>query len=817
MVPRPEHRLATEESSRLRFDFTEEPFSFRVIRQENDDVLFDSSAAQLVFETQYVRLRTSLPNGANLYGLGEHSDSFRLPTQEYKRTMWNSESPFIPRNSNLYGSHPNYLEHRETGSHGVFLLSSSGMDITVAQQNGTQFLEYQTIGGVIDLYFFAGPKPSDVSIEYAEAFGLPAMVPYWSLGYQQAKYGYWDVNYLAEVVANYSTAGIPLEVIWADIDYMELRKDFTTDPERFPIPKMREFVDTIHARDQRFVMMLDPGISTNTSYDAFTRGHEAGAFLKAADGSDFRGVQWAGEVVWPDYASQEAQDWWSDEIRRFFDPDVGMDIDGVWNDMNEPSNFCPNVDCNPYQHAVDTNTPPQPGNPPRDNTGRPIPGFPASFQPGGAGQRRDQSGGRLREARSMVENGAEAVAEAVDQVPDPTVLNIVTRGGNKLGLADRDLLNPPYRINNHKGDLSQNTVYTNVTNHDGSSQYDTHNMYGLAMVVASRKGLLDRRPGKRPFILTRSTFLTSGVHAAHWFGDNYSSWSDYRITIAQMLGFAAVHQMPVVGSDVCGFNGPAAENMCARWALLGAFQPFYRNHADISAPHQEYYLWESVTKSAKKAIDARYRLLDYIYTALYRASATGVPSVNPLFFLYPGDTSTYGIDLQWFLGDAILVSPVVDDDSQSVNFYLPDDIFYDFWTYQPVRGQGATVSRDNVAWDDMPVHIRGGTIVPMRSQSANTTASLRDNSFTLVVAQGLDGKASGSLYLDDGESLEIGDFGSSDVEFAWDGSQLKAGGTFGYVTNLEVEAIVVLTEDGNTTYTGNWSLDGPFTFSINES
>jgi alpha-glucosidase len=147
----------------------------------------------------------------------------------------------------------------------------------------------------------------------------------------------------------------------------------------------------------------------------------------------------------------------------------------------------------------------------------------------------------------------------------------------------------------------------------------------------------------RAAMLTRSTFAGAGSKAAHWFGDNASFWSHYRITIAQMLAFTALHQIPMVGSDVCGFNGQTTEELCSRWAMLDAFQPFYRNHADITSGAQEFYRWPTVTAAAKKAIAARYQLVDYIYTALYRQSTVGTPLVQPLFFHYPDVADTFGI------------------------------------------------------------------------------------------------------------------------------------------------------------------------------
>lgn len=114
------------------------------------------------------------------------------------------------------------------------------------------------------------------------------------------------------------------------------------------------------------------------------------------------------------------------------------------------------------------------------------------------------------------------------------------------------------------------------------------------------------------------------------------------------------------------------------------------------------------------------------------------------------------MELQFFYGDCILVSPVTEEDSTSVKMYLPDDLFYDWETMEPIRGHGEWVELYNVAYDKIPLHIRGGCIVPLRTESANTTTELRKKGFELVVAPGLDGKARGSLYVDDGVSLDGG-------------------------------------------------------------
>jgi alpha-glucosidase len=809
VLPRPKNENVAASGAALQFDVVEKPFSFTVKRKQNAEVLFDTSSVPLVFEKQYVRLRTTLPADPSIYGLGEHSDNFRF-SKNYQRVLLNTESPNIPQKANLYGTHPVYFDHRgDQGTHGVFLLNSSPMKIDLGEDEGSQYLEYNTIGGIVDLYFMAGKKPVEVSQQYADIVGHSQMYPYWSLGFHQCRFGYWDVNMVAEVVANYSAAGIPMEVMWTDIDYMHLREDFTIDTDRFPVSKMRELVTTLHQRDQRYILILDPGIHAVGNYAPYQRGIDANVFLKAADGSDILGVQWPGEAVWPDWFAPNTQQWWTNEIETFFSKDNGIDVDGLWVDMNEASNFCYDNTCKPREQAVRNQTPPLPTNSPRPNTGRPIPGFPASFQPGSSAK------------------AARGIEIATPEIKKPNVRS-TSFDSTPKGFQDREWFHPKYHIDSHIGDVSTLTIYFNTSNHDGSRQYDTHNFYGHMMSHATHDAMLSRRPGLRPFVLTRSTFAGTGRKATHWFGDNFSSWEHYRTSIRQMLAFVAMHQMPLVGSDVCGFNGDTDQYLCARWALLGAFQPFYRNHAEISTRMQEFYQWPLVAEAAKKAISTRYKLLDYMYTALHRQTVDGTPMINPLFFLYPNDANTFDIQDQWFLGDSLLISPVTQDYSDTVTYYLPNDLFYDYWTGAPVMGEGKNVTQSNVAYTDIPVHIRGGSIIPQRANSANTTKALRQEPIWIYIAPGLDGTAKGTLYLDDGESIEQP--GASQLEFTFANGKISTTGSFAYAgasgESITVAQVVVLGQENNgamgtfdsgskkVTVDGPWKLNGAWGIDI---
>lgn len=80
----------------------------------------------------------------------------------------------------------------------------------------------------------------------------------------------------------------------------------------------------------------------------------------------------------------------------------------------------------------------------------------------------------------------------------------------------RSLVFPPYAINNFHGQLGGKTVSPNATHHDGTVQYDFHNVWGHQLLNATYHSLLNIFPTKRPFIIGRSTFAGSGRVAGHW-------------------------------------------------------------------------------------------------------------------------------------------------------------------------------------------------------------------------------------------------------------------------------------------------------------
>ncbi|MBI3549859.1 MAG: glycoside hydrolase family 31 protein [Elusimicrobia bacterium] len=298
-------------------------------------------------------------------------------------------------------------------------------------------------------------------------------------------------------------------------------------------------------------------------------------------------------------------------------------------------------------------------------------------------------------------------------------------------------------------DLPIDTVY----DADGrkATHREMHNLYGMLENQATYEGLLRLKPDLRLFLLTRAGWAGTQRYAATWTGDNTSTWNHMRVSVPGLLNLG-LSGWTLSGDDIGGFSGfssgPSAELM-TRWMQLGAFNPLFRNHAEEhTRPREPWTDGPEHEAVRRKFIEARYRLMPYLYTGMEEASRTGMPLMRPLFLEFPEEPGVASNADAFMFGDALLVAPKVWDIPGEYVVALPKGKWFDYWTGEPVEGGNAL--RVDPPLDTMPVYARAGRIVPHQPLVQHAGETPR-GPLELRVYPGPDCR--GDVYADDGDSF----------------------------------------------------------------
>ncbi|KAI5703867.1 hypothetical protein M8J76_001346 [Diaphorina citri] len=626
---------------------------FAVTRRSDQAIVFDSrNLGGFMYSNQFIQISSRL-SSPYIYGLGEHRNQFLLDTDWKTIVLWPLDGP--PQDGvNGYGYHPFYLNLNASSglAHGVFLRTSNALEIVLQP---TPAITYRVLGGILDFYYFLGPKPGDVISQYLDLIGYPELPPYWSLGFHLCRYGYKNLSHIQSVVDRNVKAGIPLDTVWIDIDYMERHNNFD-----------------LHKEGRHFIPILDPGVASreDSNYLPYVEGVEKGIFVMNSSGLPAEGKVWndKGGTVFPDFSHPDATEYWLRQLQYLY---AQFEFDGLWIDMNEPSNFV-----------------------------------------------------------------------------DGTLQGCPTNSTYEF---------PPYTPHVQGGSLNHRTLCMESRHWGGELHYNLHTMYGTMETLATSFALKEIH-NARSIVISRSTYTGQGKYGGHWTGDVFSTYDDMKHSVAgqgkygghwtgdvfstyddmkhsvaDIMSFS-MFGIPMVGADICGFNGDTTPDLCQRWSQLGAFYPFSRNHNEDEAKVSSTGLAigsSDIVTSIVTAYRVRYSLLPYLYSLFYRATLYGETVARPLLFEYPGDHNTYSISTQFMWGPGLLISPVLEKDQTFTETYLPRGYWYGYYTLLRINSTGESYS------------------IP----APKSTIPFRKNPMYLWVALDEAGKATGILYWDDGESL----------------------------------------------------------------
>ncbi len=560
----------------------------------------------------------AVEKGVDMYGTGEVTGPLKRNNSTI--TLWNTDNNgyTVDNGKRLYQSHPWVLGLNDDGtSFGIIADNTWAMSIEISDT----LIKFSSAGPPFRIIVFINESPQKTIQTLSSLTGKIEMPPLWALGYHQCKYSYSSDSKVREIANNFRSKKLPCDVIWLDIDYMDDFRTFTFNPVYFPNPKGLN--DYLHDNNFKSVWIVDPGISIKKGYEPYDTGTLRNYWVLNSGRNIYNGYLWPGICVFPDFTMPAARSWWSGLFPAF----MANGIDGIWNDMNEPS--------------------------------------------------------------------------ILNEISGTMPIGNIHRGGG--GLPEE-------------------------------SHLRYHNVYGMLEIEATREGVLQANPDKRPFVLTRSNFLGGQRYAATWTGDNQSTWNYLKMSIPMSLNLGLSGQ-PFSGPDVGGFNTASNGNLFGNWIAIGSFYPFFRNHHTSINDQEPWAFGTAIEQVSRVALNRRYRLLPYLYTLFYDASHSGTPVMQPVFFADPADKNLRSEQEAFLFGDKLLIVPKWSD-----NPSLPKS------TWRSISLAGEDSKLDHYQPD---MRLKAGSIIPV-GQLIQSTVDYNADSITLLVSLDENHKANGYIYEDAG-------------------------------------------------------------------
>jgi alpha-glucosidase len=736
VVERSSERLIVDTSA-MRIEVDLQPFGLRVYR-DSQLICADQPGRNLVYrsgEHGVANIKRMPENavycgfgekgGARLLRNGSSTTNFNFDNFSYARAPIPAGTEGGPLNpaEPLYASIPLLIEinRAPTGDYagppycyGLFFdnVSQSFFNIgdnTYADMRGRY--AFGALFGELDYYLFLGDGVPDILDQFTSLTGRSSMPPKYVFGFHQGCYGYYDRASLESVARAYREARIPIDGLHIDIDFQDNYRVFTHSEMKFP--RAAEMMAELHANGFKCSTNVTPLVTDNPLDE---RG-EMTPFRQRRELLDVAGL------LYDVRARREP-------LNRLFAATIS---------------YGANRGVNPYRY------------PPLTPNREGVTPLGATINYPDLGRPDVRAVWSRQYAHLLQDLGFDMIWQ--------------------------DMMCPAAAVS---ADTPVGTLPLELMTFDGRGYVPhavCHNAYAMFLLQATDEAIRSLRPETRPFILARGGYAGLQRYAALWTGDNASSWDFLRINVPQVLNLG-LSGVPISGADVGGFatgpipsgttmpseardgrviGGVTDPELFVRWMQAGSFLPWFRNHyLGYDKDYQEAYAYgEPVTSICRRYIELRYRMLQVYYDAMYEWTQTGMPIARALLLNDPDDPEVYEhLDDQFFVGKDILVAPVLSpagsgETAAGRDVYLPaGSQWFEFRDGDtplgsPITG-GHTLLGVGAGLDQVPLYIREGAILPLRSRVEQYVGELKENPLDIHVYPGPDGDY--LLYQDDGIS-----------------------------------------------------------------
>lgn len=260
---------------------------------------------------------------------------------------------------------------------------------------------------------------------------------------------------------------------------------------------------------------------------------------------------------------------------------------------------------------------------------------------------------------------------------------------------------------------------------------------------------------RRGLVMSRNGGVAAHRYPILFSGETTVSWDTLKI-LPYYNSLASNKGISWWSHDVGGYkDGVEDAELYARYAQLACFSPIFR-FASKGGHYYKREPWRWDVKTLNIVRDycvLRHRLIPYLYGEAYKYHKTGLPLIQPLYYLNPVIYDEVAYRNEYYFGTELFVAPITVKKDVVMNraitrLYLPEGTWYDFKTGKKFPGDKRYVVfyKD----EDYPVFAHKGSIIPLADLEENINVTTPPRSMEIHVFPGKSNTY--YLYEDDGVS-----------------------------------------------------------------
>lgn len=288
----------------------------------NGDVKLYESSFELV--NSGIKEYKDCLNKERFYGIGEASDKVVLNGMEFQL-----------RNNAEYGNQARlYIPFYFTNKGDSFYYNINTGDIINFSDKKEAKVENITNNEILDYYYWNTKSPQESVDEFYKLSNSYSLLPKWSFGYIQSKYGYENQNEVIDLINKFEAKKIPISAVVLDLQWFYTMGDLDWDKNKWKAPK--ELKTFLNSKDVKLITISEPFYTVNSkNYKEY---EDNGIFAKDINGNTVTWSDWwcfgadYGAILNP--IAPNAKKIAGKKYQQMSE----MGIDGFWTDLGEPEN-----------------------------------------------------------------------------------------------------------------------------------------------------------------------------------------------------------------------------------------------------------------------------------------------------------------------------------------------------------------------------------------------------------------------------------------------------------------------------------------------